>query len=140
VTRAEVEQFFKQRERAWLDRDPDALASGHAEHCIVESPTHGTLRTRAAIRAVYVTWLEAFPDLQFSHDDLIVEGDRAALFFTSKGTHIKPFASIAATGRNMSIRGVCVMTFRDGAIVHEKRYYDSTALLLQIGVLKAKPM
>jgi steroid delta-isomerase-like uncharacterized protein len=140
MTRAELDAFFARRERAWHDRDPDALAADHADDCIVESPTHGTLSSREAIRAVYATWFDAFPDLRFNRDDLLVEGDRAALFFTSTGTHVKPFASIPATGRHMSIRGVFVMTFRDGRIVHEKRYYDSTSLLLQIGVLKAKPM
>jgi len=140
MTRAEIEQFFKRRERAWLDRNPDALAADHADKGVVESPTHGTVNSRQAIRHIYATWFEAFPDLTFTHDDLIVEGDRAALFFTAKGTHVKPFASIPATGRHMSIHGVLVMTFRDDKIVHEKRYYDSTSLLLQIGVLKAKPL
>ena len=140
MTRDEVERFLKRRERAWFDRDPSALAADHTEDGIVESPTHGTMTSRDAIRQVYATWFDAFPDLKFIQDDLIVEGDRAAVFFTSTGTHKKPFASVPATGRQMTIRGVFIMTFRDGLIAHEKRFYDSTALLLQIGVLKAKPM
>lgn len=140
MTREEIDRFFKRRLLAWGDRDAAGLAGDHAEGCIVESPIHGRLTTREAIQSVYATWLDAFPDLKFIHDDLIVEGNRAALFFTSTGTHMKPFASIPATGRQMSIRGVFVFTFRDGLIVHEKRYYDSTSLLMQIGVIKAKPM
>jgi steroid delta-isomerase-like uncharacterized protein len=140
MRREDVERFLKRRERAWFDRDPDALAADHAEGGVVESPTHGKLTTREAIRGVYATWFEAFPDLKFIQDDLIVEGDRAALFFTSTGTHMKPFATIPPTRRQMEIRGVFLMTFRDGLIVHEKRYYDSTSLLVQIGVLKARPM
>jgi hypothetical protein len=31
------------------------------------------------------------------------------------------------------------MTFADGLIAHERRIYDFTGLLLQIGVLRAKP-
>jgi steroid delta-isomerase-like uncharacterized protein len=140
MTRDEVNAFFHRRERAWLDRDPDALADGHASDGVVESPTHGTVSGRAAIRGVYATWLEAFPDLKFVHDDVLVEGDRAALFFTSTGTNLNAFGSVPASGRHMVIRGVCLMKFRDGAIVHEKRYYDSTSLLVQLGVIKAKPM
>ena len=140
MTRDEVVAILRRRDRAWIDRDADALAADHAEDAVVESPTHGTLTTREAIRNVYAMWFDAFPDLKFIQDDLIVEGDRAALFFTSTGTHMKPFASVPATGRHVSIRGVFMMTFRDGLIVHEKRYYDSTSLLVQIGMLKAKPM
>ncbi len=140
MTRDDVERFLERRGRAWFDRDPDALAADHAADGVVESPTHGRLTTREAIRGVYATWFDAFPDLKFIQDDLLVEGDRAALFFTSTGTHMKPFASIPASGRHLEIRGVFIMTFRDGLITHEKRYYDSTSLLVQIGALKAKPM
>lgn len=140
MTRDDVERFRQRRERAWFDRDPDALAADHAENCVVESPAHGQITTRAAIRAAYATWLEAFPDLKLRHDDVLVDGDRLAVFFTSTGTHMKPFASIPATKRRMEIHGVSVMTFRDGSIIHEKRYYDSTGFFLQIGAIKAKPL
>jgi steroid delta-isomerase-like uncharacterized protein len=140
MTRDDVERFLRRRERAWFDRDPDALAADHSEESVVESPAHGRVTTRAAIRAAYATWFEAFPDLKLIQTDVLVEGDRAVVFFTSTGTHTKPFASIPATRRRMEIHGVSVMTFRDGLIVHEKRYYDSTGFFLQIGALKAKPM
>jgi hypothetical protein len=34
---------------------------------------------------------------------------------------------------------VRLFTMRDGRIAHERRYYDFTGLLIQIGILKAKP-
>ena len=140
MTRDEVSAFVRRRERAWLERDPATLAADHADVGVVESPTHGTVYGRDAIRGVYATWFEAFPDLKFVHDDFVVEGDRLALFFSMSGTNLKPFGSIPASGRNMIVRGVLLMTFRDGLIVSEKRYYDSTSLLVQIGVIKAKPV
>jgi steroid delta-isomerase-like uncharacterized protein len=140
MTRDEVNAFLHRRERAWIDRDPAALADGHAPDGVVESPTHGTISGREAIRGVYATWFEAFPDLKFVHDDVVVEEDRVAVFFTSTGTNLKPFGSVPASGRHMVIRGVFLMKFRDGVIVHEKRYYDSTSLLVQLGVIKARPM
>jgi steroid delta-isomerase-like uncharacterized protein len=139
MTREDIERFFRRREIAWKDHDSRALTADHAEDGVIESPTHGKLTGREAIQNVYATWFEAFPDLKFTQDDLMIDGDRVALFFTSSGTHMKPFASVPPTGRKMDIRGVWLMTFRDGLIVQDKRYYDATALLLQIGVLKAKP-
>jgi steroid delta-isomerase-like uncharacterized protein len=140
MTRDEIERFLRQYAQGWIDRDPSTLASQYAEDAVVESLTHGRLTTREAIRAACATWFEALPDLRFIRDDLIVEGDRAAVFFTSTGTHTGPFASIPASGRRMEIRGVFVMTFRDGLIAHEKRFYDSTSLFVQLGVIKPKPM
>ena len=140
MTHDEVDAFLKRREHAWLERDPAAVAADYADDCVVESPTYGSLSGRDAIRGVYATWLDAFPDLKFVHDEVLVDGDRVALFFTSSGTNLKPFGSIPASGRNMVLRGVFLMTFRDNQIVHEKRYYDSTSLLVQIGAIKAKPV
>ena len=33
-----------------------------------------------------------------------------------------------------------MFTLRDGLIVHERRVYDFTGMLIQIGLLKAKPV
>jgi len=140
MTREHIARFIQERESAWRDHDPEGLAAGHTDDSVIDSPVHGTLKSREAIRHAYALWFEAFPDLTLVYNDLLVDGERAAVFFTLTGTHMKPFASIPATRRRMEIHGVTVMTFRDGLIVHEKRYYDSTALLLQMGVLKAKPM
>jgi steroid delta-isomerase-like uncharacterized protein len=140
MTRDAVERFFARRAEAWARRDPDALADDYAPDAVVESPTHGRHTTREAIRGVYATWFEAFPDVVFRQDDLIVEGDRVALFFTITGTHAKPFGGVAATGRHMDIRGVLLFTLAEGRIVAERRYYDSTSLLMQIGLLKARPV
>ena len=125
---------------AWRNRDPDALTATYAADAVVESPTHGKQTTPEAIRSVYAIWFDAFPDLVFRQDDVLVDGDRAAVFFTISGTHVKPFGGVPATRRPMEVRGVLLLTLRDGRIVHEKRYYDSTSLLVQIGLLKARPM
>jgi hypothetical protein len=47
---------------------------------------------------------------------------------------------VDATHRSFKVKGVLVFEFRDGKIVHEQRLYDFTALLLQVGVLKARPL
>jgi steroid delta-isomerase-like uncharacterized protein len=140
MTRSEIEAFFRRRERLWFDHDAAGLAADHGDGSVVESPTHGKLTTREAIRGIYETWFAAFPDLKFRHNDILVDGDRAAVFFSTSGTHKKTFVGAAPTGRNMEIHGVALFTLKDGKIVHEKRLYDSTSLLVQIGVIKAKPV
>lgn len=140
MTRDDVDRFLARRDRAWFDRDPAGLAADYADACVVESPTHGRQTSREAVRTVYATWFDAFPDLRLEREDVLVDGDRVALVFRATGTHTKPFGVVPASGRTLEIRGVFLLTFRDGQIVHEKRYYDSTSLLLQIGVLKARPV
>ena len=43
------------------------------------------------------------------------------------------------TGRAFRFLAAFVFILRDGRIVEERRVYDFTGLLIQIGVLKAKP-
>ena len=43
------------------------------------------------------------------------------------------------TGRHVTIPVVFLYEFKDGKIVRDRRVYDFTGLLIQIGTLKAKP-
>ena len=46
---------------------------------------------------------------------------------------------VPATRKPFRLPIVFLCTLEDGLIVHERRIYDFTGLLVQIGVLKAKP-
>jgi steroid delta-isomerase-like uncharacterized protein len=139
MTRDEIVALFGRRRDAWRRRDAPELAGNHTDDGIVESPASGEVKGRSAIEMVYRSWFAAFPDLEFREEQLLVDGDHAALFWTVTGTHEGTFCGLSATGRRFTIRGVSLYQVRDGAIIRERRLYDFTALLLQIGVLKAKP-
>jgi len=49
------------------------------------------------------------------------------------------FLGLAPTGKPFRLPMVMVCALKDGAIVREQRIYDFTGMLIQIGVLKAKP-
>ncbi len=55
------------------------------------------------------------------------------------GTDLGGFMGLAPTGKPFRITIVFLFTFDDRHIVHERRIYDFTGMLVQIGVLKAKP-
>lgn len=60
-------------------------------------------------------------------------------FATISGTDMGGFMGVPATRRPFRMPIVFFYTFRDGQITYERRIYDFTGLLVQIGVLKAKP-
>ena len=139
MTRDAITAFFAERATHWQRRDPDALAAGHADHCVVVSPMFGTLRDRAAIRKSYATLYEIFPDWDFKTEELLIDGDHVAERFMTSATHVGEFLGIAGTRRRFQIQGVRLFELADGLIQHERRIYDFTAMLIQIGVLKGKP-
>ena len=70
---------------------------------------------RAALRGMW----SAFPDLHFSIDELVAEGDRVVVKVTYTGTHRGTFLGIEPTGRSIRFTGVEMAVVRDGLISRE---------------------
>ena len=139
MTREETFALFARREAAWRSRDAPALAADHAPDGVVVSPTGGVLEGRAEIERIYRVWFVAFPDLMFTTEDLLVDDDRAALLARVTGSHAGEFFGMAPTGRRIEVSGAFIYRLQNDLIVHERRILDFTGLLVQVGVLRAKP-
>ena len=139
MTREEITAMFKRREAGWDAHDAAVLASDHALNAVVISPTGGVLEGRAEIERIYQVWFKAFPDLHFSERDLLIDGDRVALTMTVAGTHAGDFFGLPASGRQVKFICAFIYTLKDGQIVHERRILDFTGVLVQVGVIRAKP-
>ena len=139
MTREEISALFARREAAWRAHDAAALASDHAPNAVVISPTGGVLEGRDDIERIYRVWFTAFPDMTYSQRDVLIDGDRAVLLMTASGTHAGDFFGLPASGRHVQVVCAFVYTLQDGMIVHERRILDFTGVLIQVGVLRAKP-
>ena len=139
MTREEIVALFERREAAWRARDAAALARDHAPTGVVISPTGGVLEGRGDIERIYRVWFNAFADFSFTVEDLIVEGERVALLGRVTGRHSGEFFGMPATGRRIDVACGFFYRFEDGFIAHERRILDFTGLLVQVGVLRAKP-
>jgi steroid delta-isomerase-like uncharacterized protein len=139
MTREEIASLFTRRETAWNDHDVDGIVALYAENAVVESPLGGTHQGRAAIGAIAKTFFEAFTDATLTTDDVIIDGDRVVHVFTMSGTDTGGLMGMDPSGKPALVPMVFVCRVADGLIVHERRIYDFTGMLVQIGVLKAKP-
>jgi steroid delta-isomerase-like uncharacterized protein len=140
MTREEIAGLFARRDEALARRDAVALGALHVEDGVVESPTiGGTAQGRPAIVDVYRAWFTGFPDVRFGHEELLVEGDLVAQILTVTGTDTGGFLGLPPTDKPFELQMVSLCTIRDGGILRERRIYDFTGLLVQIGVLKARP-
>lgn len=139
MTRDDIVRFFEARQAVWRMRDPDALAAGHADDCTVISPMFGALNSRAEIADSYRRLFATFPDWQFKSEELLVDGDRVAQHFIATATHVGDFMGLPGTNRHGRIEGALLYTMKNGAIHRERRLYDFSGLLIQIGMLRSKP-
>jgi steroid delta-isomerase-like uncharacterized protein len=141
MSRDEITALIDRRARAWSAHDAHALTLDHAEGCLVESPlAGGTSAGREAIEKLYATYFRAFTDFTLETRDLLIDGDRVALFAQARGTDHGGFMGMPPTGRAVNLPIVFLYDLLDGQIVHERRIYDFTGLLVQVGILKAKPV
>ena len=139
MTREDIHALLDRRVAAWNARDAATLASLHDPQGIVVSPTGGVLEGREEIERVYRLFFSAFPDMTGQTDAPLVDGDRAVQVLRFSGTHAGEFFGLPPTGRHVHVTVAFVLTLADGRIVEEQRIYDFTGLLVQVGVLKAKP-
>jgi predicted ester cyclase len=141
MSRSEIEEFFTRRQAAWDRLDAAALAADYSEDCVVDTPSAGLpLKGRLANEQLFRKIFEAFPDLRRRLDALLIDGDLVAEFGTSTGTDIGGFMELQPTGKAFRIPNVCLYTLKDRQIFRERRIYDFTGLLVQVGVLKVKPI
>lgn len=139
MTRQQMLDFFKHREEAYDDLDAAALAADYAEDAVIESPTAGTHTGREAAERTFRVVFSAFLDLTTKVENLIIDGNSAVTVVSIEGTHIGEFLGLPPTGKRFIIPAVFFYQLENGKIVRERRIYDFTGLLVQIGVLKAKP-
>jgi len=140
MTRDEVLALLDRRSSAWAARDAAALAATHTADGVVVSPVGGVLEGRAEIERVYRLWLAAFPDIAVQPVDLVIEGARLVQLVRFSGTHLGDFFGMPPTNRHVEFDAASLMTLCDGLVAEERRVYDFTGLLVQVGVIRAKPM
>jgi predicted ester cyclase len=70
---------------------------------------------------------------------LLIDGDSVAQVLSIEGTDDGQFLGLPPTGKPFRVPAVFLYSLRDGQIARERRIYDFTGLLIQVGLLKAKP-
>lgn len=139
VTREEISAVLGEWLEAWKSRDAVSLAAKYSEDGVYTSMLADTIRGRQAIESLYRSWFSAFPDMVFEVESLVIEGELAAILWSQRGRHLGDFCGLAGTGRSFLLHGVFFMALNEGQIISMRSIYDFTGLLLQVGVLKAKP-
>ena len=139
MTRGEVAQRLAEHQAGYLARSIDALTATHAPDGTFESPAHGVVRGRDAIREIYRYWYTAFPDFMLTWGNPVIESPRAAVFWTFDGTSTGPFFGEVKPGSRIRMMGAAEYTYGPDGIISVRHIFDFSAVLVSAGVLKIKP-
>lgn len=126
ATRTAVNAYLE----ALNSSDPDAIVATvtddfRSEHI---SPLGHSLEGRTAYHERLPMFLGQFTQLRYEPEDLIVDGDRAALPYRMSCVWIDD----DGTGHPVALRGLFRFRVRDGAIAHRVDYWDGAEFLRQV--------
>ncbi len=83
----------------------------------------------------YATFLNAFPDLHATVEDLIAEGDKVVAYKTLTGTHRGTHFGISATGKRVQHKIISIYGIKNGKIAEYWGLQDELKLMQQLGVV-----
>ncbi|HKO47647.1 MAG TPA: ester cyclase [Polyangiaceae bacterium] len=77
----------------------------------------------------------AFPDLKYTLEQIVGEGDQVAVRWHWTGTHRGPFRGVPPSERSLTNTGCAIFSVRDGQIVAAALETDRLGFLQSIGVV-----
>jgi len=77
----------------------------------------------------------AFPNIHFTIDDMVVEGDKVAVRYTINGTHKGEFMRIPPTNKKVTLWGICIDRIAGGKFVESWVRYDTLGFKQQLGLV-----
>jgi steroid delta-isomerase-like uncharacterized protein len=91
------------------------------------------LRGPAGYLEIVSMMRSGFPDIQWTLEEMVAEGDKVAARFIMRGTHQGVFFGVPPTGKAIAVQAMNFYRLTDGQIVEERGQPDLLELLRQIG-------
>jgi predicted ester cyclase len=109
--------------------DPDFV-------CYDPNSEAGEVRGADTLKQEIEYFRNAVPDLSYTVEDQVAEGDKVVSRYTATGTHRGEFFGVAPTGDRIEMSGIQIDHFdEDGKMVEEWPEYDLLGAMKQMGAV-----
>ena len=127
-----VERLF---DEVWnqgkLELIDELCAEGYTDH----DPLLGE-SDREAMKAAISGYRAAFPDLEFTIEEIFAAGDRVIVRWTASGTFENELMGLAPTGEKGSpVEGMGISRLEDGKVVETHSQWDTLRFMKDIGAV-----
>jgi steroid delta-isomerase-like uncharacterized protein len=113
-----------------------AVAPELVEEDFVElDPFPGQEQGRDGLIAVIVMLRTAFPDLEWTIEEMVAEGDKVAGYHVWRGTHQGVFLGIPPTGKRVTVPCMVFDYFVAGKLKESRLLMNIMSLMQQLGVV-----
>ena len=86
-------------------------------------------------KQVITLYRNAFPDVHFTIDEQLTEGEKVVTRWTAHGTHQGELQGLPATGKTSTVSGIAIDRFVDGKIAETWGLFDYFSMMQQLGVI-----
>ena len=116
---------------------PEVFAAVYTTTFVLHDPMAppGLVGPQGVKDYLYEPWFAAFPDAQFTLEDLIAEGDKVVGRVTMRATHRGAFMGIAPTGKHVTVTGIAIWRIEEGKMAEMWQNWDALGLLQQLGAI-----
>lgn len=131
---AAMEQLMEDYVAVFNAHDMSQIGAVLADDYWTENPL-GVFDGLPAMQAVMTSFIAAFPDLTYTIERVVVNGNQVVLEYSFTATHQGEIFGIPGTGRVVHGRGMEIHLVEDGKIAMTWNYSDVFRLLGQLGGL-----
>jgi steroid delta-isomerase-like uncharacterized protein len=128
LVRRHVEEF-------WNQGQFDLADELHTEDIVLHDPSAPEVSGSAAYTQVAVAYRTAFPDLRFTIEEMIAEGDLVSERWSASGTHQGELMGIPPTGVLSTNTGISIFRIEGGKIAEEWAEWSTLGMLQKLGVI-----
>lgn len=127
LIRRYYEEVLNQGQLGVLD---EIARPDHIEHNPLPGQTQGVEGLKQRVGVIKTAF-----NPRFTVEHVIAEGDKVAVMWSNRGTHLVEWFGVAPTGRTVEIQGIDIHLIRDGRMAEHWDVVDMLAILFQIGAL-----
>ena len=121
-------------DEVWNQGDLDAADALVAADVVNHDPQNPKAEDRDAFKRLVLMYHQAFPDLQFTIEDLLADGDKVVVRYRAEGTQAGPLPGIPATGRSGEVTGIAIHRIADGQVAEVWVNWDALKMLQNLGL------
>ena len=111
-----------------LDLIDELVVPDYVSHVVHTPP----IKNREELKRWVADVRTAFPDVQFTIQDLLLDDDKTITRWTSEASHQGEFLGVSGTGKKAVCRGITISRFVEGKIAEEWGEWDALRLKEQI--------
>lgn len=124
----------------WNQGKIDAAGKYYADNYVDHNPAIPNQPAGlAGAKMVFGAFKSAFPDLTFTVDQLVSDGDKIAARWTATGTNTGGLMGMPPTGKSAVIIGIELYRIADGKVVERWGSFDQLGLMMQLGAVPMPP-